>query len=213
MPVVSSPPIDHFIHAGFWRRFAAFLIDGFAVAVLNVPFLLFPGAQWITGIVVWWLYYPFFNSSALQGTPGKVYLGLAVTDEGGRRIGFRTAAIRELAEILSALMLGLGYFFNVFTDRRQALHDLIAGTLVLRRPVPESIDLWGAWKSEFQRVLRLSSPAAFPPSSTPVASSSVTSATSASPLADLEALHRLRAIGALTEEEYQRKKSELLARI
>lgn len=201
------PPVAY---AGFWRRLGALLLDLLITTVLGLPFLLLPGAGWITGLLVWWLYFPFFNSSALQGTPGKIYLGLAVTDEAGSRLRFRSAAIRELLEIVSGLLLGLGYLLNLFTPRRQTFHDLLAGTLVVRRPVPELIDLWGAWRDEFQRVfrLRVAEPTpGGPPAPSPVAPEP------RAVLADLETLHRLHLSGALTEEEYQRKKAELLARV
>ena len=73
------------------------------------------------------------ESSHRQATLGKMLLGLQVTDLEGNRISFGVATGRHFAEYLSALTLGLGYIMNVFTDKRQCLHDKVARTLVLER--------------------------------------------------------------------------------
>jgi uncharacterized RDD family membrane protein YckC len=56
-----------------------------------------------------------------------------VTDLEGRRIGFGRATGRYFAKILSSLTLFIGYLMAGFTEKKQALHDMIAGTLVLRK--------------------------------------------------------------------------------
>ncbi|MBW7997922.1 MAG: hypothetical protein FVQ81_15400 [Candidatus Glassbacteria bacterium] len=81
--------------------------------------------------VLYWLYFAVFESSPRQATPGKMMLGIFVTDIHGRRISFPRALARTLAKILSKLILWLGYVLALFTPRSQTLHDLIAGTLVL----------------------------------------------------------------------------------
>jgi len=68
-----------------------------------------------------------------MATPGKLALGLRVTDLDGRPTGFWRASARYVARILSNLTLGAGYLMVAFTARKQALHDLVAGTLVQRR--------------------------------------------------------------------------------
>jgi uncharacterized RDD family membrane protein YckC len=73
------------------------------------------------------------ESSAWQGTLGKKALGLTVTDLEGRRISFGRATGRYFAKIISTLILCIGYMMAGFTERKQALHDMIAGTLVLRK--------------------------------------------------------------------------------
>jgi uncharacterized RDD family membrane protein YckC len=89
-----------------------------------------------------WLYYALFESSALQATPGKLALGIKVVDEAGNRIGFGKASGRWFAKIVSNLILGIGYLMAGFTARKQALHDMMAGTLVVfadvasGRPLP-----------------------------------------------------------------------------
>ena len=71
--------------------------------------------------------------SAKQATLGKMAVGIYVTNERGERIGFGRATARYVASILSALILGIGYLMVAFTDRKQGLHDMIAGTLVFKR--------------------------------------------------------------------------------
>jgi uncharacterized RDD family membrane protein YckC len=80
-----------------------------------------------------WLYYALLESSAWQATLGKKALGLEVTDMEGRRISFGRATGRFFAKIISALILWIGFIMAGFTEKKQALHDMIAGTLVIRK--------------------------------------------------------------------------------
>jgi uncharacterized RDD family membrane protein YckC len=80
-----------------------------------------------------WLYFALLESSKLQGTLGKAALNIRVTDLDGRRISFGRATGRHFGKWLSGLTLLIGYLIQPFTRRRQALHDLLAGTLVVRR--------------------------------------------------------------------------------
>jgi len=84
-------------------------------------------------ISVAWLYASLFQSSRLQASPGMLALGLHVTALDGARIGFGRATGRFFASYLSAMILFFGYFMIGWTQRKQALHDMIAGTLVVRR--------------------------------------------------------------------------------
>jgi uncharacterized RDD family membrane protein YckC len=156
-PSTLAPPAP--TYAGFWIRFVAVIIDAFILFLLGlgvgVVIRLAAGApamphwrmrsDWMdsdfSGIgcaqqcvkfVVWWLYHALFESSASQATPGKQALGLKVTDIYGRRISFGRAAARTLAKILSAITIGIGYVMAAFTLRKQALHDFVAETVVLR---------------------------------------------------------------------------------
>ena len=79
------------------------------------------------------LYFALQESSPAQATIGKRLFGLVVTDLQGRRIGFLRAAVRNLSKYLSGWLLFLGFVMAAFTQRRQALHDLIAQCLVVRR--------------------------------------------------------------------------------
>lgn len=79
-----------------------------------------------------WLYRAGFESSALQGTLGKRIFGLIVVDGRGRRISFGHATLRHFCKLLSWLSIGFGFMLILFNDRRQGLHDQLAGTYVLR---------------------------------------------------------------------------------
>jgi uncharacterized RDD family membrane protein YckC len=83
--------------------------------------------------VIQWLYFSLMESSSWQATLGKKALGLTVTDLEGRRISFGRATGRYFAKIISTLILCIGYMMAGFTEKKQALHDMIAGTLVLRK--------------------------------------------------------------------------------
>ncbi|MGC4090180.1 MAG: RDD family protein [Polyangiaceae bacterium] len=86
-----------------------------------------------------WLYFAIMESSPRQATVGKLALGLAVTDENGRRIGFGRATGRYFAKIISSIILLIGFMMVGWTARKQGLHDLIAGTLVYKSRNPEAI--------------------------------------------------------------------------
>jgi uncharacterized RDD family membrane protein YckC len=80
-----------------------------------------------------WLYFALMESSSWQATLGKKALGLAVTDMSGHRVTFARASGRYFGKIVSGLTLFIGFIMAGFTVRKQALHDLMAGTLVLRK--------------------------------------------------------------------------------
>jgi uncharacterized RDD family membrane protein YckC len=88
----------------------------------------------VASIVLVWIYNAAMESSRHQGTLGKMALGLIVTDSQGRPIGFGHATGRYFAKIITGLIpFGIGYAMAGFTEKKQALHDMIAGCLVLRR--------------------------------------------------------------------------------
>jgi uncharacterized RDD family membrane protein YckC len=132
---------DRAAYAGFWRRFAAYAIDYVLVllggivlgAVVIRAGIVEDGTQgrftlWL--LVGYFLYCTLLESSPWQATVGKRALGIKVTSRRGERIGYARAAARFGAKLLSVLTMCLGYLLIVVTRRRQALHDLIAGTLV-----------------------------------------------------------------------------------
>jgi uncharacterized RDD family membrane protein YckC len=88
----------------------------------------------LAAILLAWIYNAAMESSRHQGTLGKMALGLIVTDLQGRPIGFGLASGRYFAKIITGLIpLGIGYAMAGFTEKKQALHDMIASCLVLRR--------------------------------------------------------------------------------
>jgi len=87
----------------------------------------------LIGTLVAWLYHAVLESSEWQATAGKKALGLKVTDLEGARVSFTRASGRHFAKIISGLIpLGIGYIMAGFTARKQAIHDMLAGCLVLR---------------------------------------------------------------------------------
>ncbi len=80
-----------------------------------------------------WLYYALFESSSKQATLGKMALGIVVTDIDGNRISFGRANARFWSKIISGMILGIGFLMAAFTEKKQGLHDMIAGTLVIKK--------------------------------------------------------------------------------
>ncbi len=85
---------------------------------------------WYT--LVAWLYYSWFQSSKYQATPGMMFFLIRITTYEGEKISFLRATGRFFASFLSAFFLGIGYIMMAFTPRKQALHDYIAKTLVVK---------------------------------------------------------------------------------
>ena len=101
---------------------------------LGVGFFVGVGVVILLAIAGNWLYYAAFESSSWQATPGKKVLNIFVTDMAGNRITFGRATGRFFARFVTRLIpLGIGYILAGITERKQALHDMIASTLVLRR--------------------------------------------------------------------------------
>ena len=129
-------------YAGFWRRFAAYIIDNILVSVVFWLVALVLGAiagdggvivAYILGTIGAFVYFAGMESSSSQATVGKIALGIQVTDLQGNRISFGKALGRNLAKILSALILYIGFIMAAFTAKKQGLHDMIAGTLVVKK--------------------------------------------------------------------------------
>ena len=147
------------VYAGFWFRAAAYLLDTATLAfVLGATVLgpilrnnhVGPSVQdawkFYTGDspqatalllliqLVSWLYFAACESSPWQATPGKKVVGLRVTDLEGRRLSFIRASGRYFGKIISSLLFGIGFLMAGFTEKKQALHDMLAGCLVLKDP-------------------------------------------------------------------------------
>jgi uncharacterized RDD family membrane protein YckC len=142
-------------YAGFWLRVIAAIIDAVIVQAVVWPVTLVIGfiiglagasvqmphagirlvaiiVGATLGIAAHWIYEATMESSSRQATLGKMVLGLKVTDVQGRRISFARATGRTFAKYLSSMILCIGYIMAGLTERKQALHDIIAGTLVWR---------------------------------------------------------------------------------
>ncbi len=95
--------------------------------------------SWL-GIVssfLFFFYYASFESSRFQATPGKIAIGIRVTDTSGQRISFWRAAGRYIAKYVSNVTLLIGYIMAAATPKKQALHDELADTLVIKSQVPK----------------------------------------------------------------------------
>jgi uncharacterized RDD family membrane protein YckC len=164
-------PPGHLVYAGFWLRFAAYMVDGL---ILAIPFTILcgilgavvftiigvghmppvttdsgssqpPNPAMIFGIIIMelviyavlivgaWLYFAKLESGPHQSTYGKRILGLKVTDLSGERLGFGRASGRFFGKIISGMTFYIGFIMAGFTEKKQALHDMIAGTLVVKK--------------------------------------------------------------------------------
>jgi uncharacterized RDD family membrane protein YckC len=123
------------IYAGFWVRFVALIIDGVIVAVgSGLIASATMGVGFVLSLVVPWLYEAFMLSSEWQATVGKRAMSIAVTGIDGGRISFARATGRHFAKWISFCTLGIGFIMVAFTAKKQALHDMIAETLVVNKP-------------------------------------------------------------------------------
>lgn len=144
----AAPPAPPVVFGGFWRRFGTFVVDSlvmfFPSAIVRV---LFGEDAWgmepvrdfgnaaramLVNAGLWWLYCATLESSAARGTLGQQLMNLRVCDDRLRRVSFARATARHLAQYLSALLLGIGYLVNLWTKKRQTLHDLAAGCVLAR---------------------------------------------------------------------------------
>jgi len=163
IPETMVSPLPEAIPAygGFWRRLWAVFLDGILLNVLMSPVYLawvWPmminagrtrpddmdpnQALAIVGTCLGYLvvaglvetaYFALLESSSQQASLGKIALGLKLTDLEGHRITLGRAVLRRVARTLTTFTLGIGFLMMLWTKRRQTLHDLMAGTLVLRR--------------------------------------------------------------------------------
>jgi uncharacterized RDD family membrane protein YckC len=132
---IRSQPIATTSYAGFWKRAAALLIDCIVVSVATgILTGATLGVGWFLVFFLPWVYEAVMLSSVKQATVGKMALGIVVTDMKGGRITFGRATGRHFAKWISALILGVGFLMAAFTEKKQALHDMIADTLVVNRP-------------------------------------------------------------------------------
>jgi uncharacterized RDD family membrane protein YckC len=153
LPSTSAATLDYYApaifsgrirYAGFWPRVGAAFIDGillwfvqmivgFALGILlgrsQAPIGLL---LQVFSISLDWLYSALMESSVFQATLGKLVLGIRVTNLSGQRITFGHASGRHFGKFLSAITLGIGYLMAGFTEQKQALHDLVASTLVIK---------------------------------------------------------------------------------
>ncbi|MCC7049638.1 MAG: RDD family protein [Alphaproteobacteria bacterium] len=143
-----AAPVGVGTPAGFARRTSAATIDALIVVLFVLAWsaalvLLFGlprdrdavGAAdlpYFAGLVGFpWLYCAGLESGRRGATLGKRLMGLCVCDRRGEPLGFGRASLRWLARLLTIATAMLGWFLILLTPHRQALHDLVAGTMVV----------------------------------------------------------------------------------
>jgi len=136
------------VYAGFWKRYAAYFIDYILLTVVTLPLSMIinltgagsgnESVQVALTLVVMLLsmvisigYYAGFHASRGGATLGKMAVGIKVVRGNGERISFLRAFCRYLATIVSSLILMIGFIMAAFTERKQALHDMMCDTLVV----------------------------------------------------------------------------------
>ena len=136
------------VYSGFWRRVAASLIDSVILGVVGAILGIVLGVAMVSGgtddtevveltgnvvgIFLGWLYYALMESSSKQATIGKMVMGIKVTDLEGNQISFARASGRHFGKIISSLILAIGYLMMLWTEKKQTLHDMMAGCLVVK---------------------------------------------------------------------------------
>lgn len=134
-------------YSGFWKRVAASIIDYMIVTLATFPIFFILGLAMmddygdigleydvftnIAAIVLGWVYYATMESSPKQGTLGKIALSIKVVDLNENRISFAQASGRHFGKIISSIILCIGFIMAGFTEKKQTLHDIMAGTLVV----------------------------------------------------------------------------------
>ncbi|HDS0922306.1 MULTISPECIES: RDD family protein [Stenotrophomonas] len=136
------------VYAGFWKRYAAYFLDSFVVGIINLPVsvvfnligassgneslaLAMSMVAMLGGFVIGIGYYAGFHASRGGATLGKMAVGIKVVRSDGERITFMRGVGRYFGFILSSLTLMIGFIMAAFTQRKQALHDMLCDTLVV----------------------------------------------------------------------------------
>ena len=133
---------DMLTYAGFWRRGAASIVDSFVLILIWILYFLmvdvvdpFDSSRFLVPYVFSMLfgffYYTLFTYSS-GSTPGKMLLGIKVVSGSDIDLTYARCVVRFFSYYLSTLLLFAGYLIQPFTARRQALHDFISNTLVVR---------------------------------------------------------------------------------
>lgn len=185
--------IFSFDHASLARRILAFFVD---LMILLIPFVLANCIIPIVGgVVILFLYAPILEASEIRATLGKYLVGIQVCDSSGSRISLRAAVVRNVLKFLSVISIFLiiiDFFFTIFTQKTQSLHDLCA----------DSVVVYGRTDRPIAHHWMLTLKSIFPSKWSFSEKNSV--------LSDLERLQNLRDKGTLTEEEFQEQKKKIL---
>ena len=141
-------------HPGFWLRFVAAFVDGAITKFMAWVVIIAAGdaltaafgaaghaslrstCLFLINVAVVWLYFAALESSPTQATLGKMACGFVVCALDGRRISFWRATGRFFGKWISVLILGIGFLVCIWNPRRQCLHDVMAGCMMLKRRLP-----------------------------------------------------------------------------
>jgi uncharacterized RDD family membrane protein YckC len=122
--------------AGFWRRFAALIVDSIIVGIVEGILLAIlndaAGAAYGLSTLISWGYYTYFEGGPRGQTVGKMALGIRVISlDSGGPIGYGRAFVRQLVKIVSAFVILLGYLWMLWDREKQTWHDKAAGSVVV----------------------------------------------------------------------------------
>jgi|GEM_PF-596503 len=221
------------IYAGFFRRLVALIIDSL---IIFIP-------SWIAGVAIPFvgavainfLYSVVLESSSAKSTPGKFLMGIRVLDENGQQLSFSKACIRYFMKFVSGMIMMIGYLIQFFTVKRQALHDIVAGAVVVHHSETLSPNWIQAWLAQMRILLKVDetamdvtatspsnspepkdvTPEAQPAEVTPATASETSTRTNGvteQATVQIQMLMDLHKNGVLTDEELQTKKSEILSK-
>ena len=139
-PATKPNLVNDHKYANFGWRLLAYIIDVLVLLIPNIIIaLIFPtdGAlaalNYLLTFLIQAAYFISMESSNRQATVGKLALGMKVTDLEGKQLTPGRAAARYFSKIISSLILGIGYLFCLWTEKKQNLHDIIAKTLVVKK--------------------------------------------------------------------------------
>lgn len=131
--------LDQSVYAGFWKRFAAHLIDSIIILVPLLTIITIirnrgdsfdENDRMVFAVIFGWLYFAISECSSAQATFGKRIVKIKVTGIDGSRIKFGKATGRFFGKFLSAIIVFAGFIMVAFTEKRQGLHDIMSGCLV-----------------------------------------------------------------------------------
>jgi uncharacterized RDD family membrane protein YckC/DNA-directed RNA polymerase subunit RPC12/RpoP len=139
------------VYGGFWIRVGAKIIDGIIITIVDVIIVFLSGLVMkqltsienesivivsviLQNVLVWVinLAYVTYFLGKYGATPGKMACGLKVVRPDGEKISYARACGRFLAEMLSAMILYIGYIMVAFDEEKRGLHDRICDTRVIK---------------------------------------------------------------------------------
>jgi uncharacterized RDD family membrane protein YckC len=130
-------------YGGFWLRVIAYILDAIVLSIATAIVATVTGTSLasassldptlnLASLAIGWLYFSLLESSERGATLGKMAVGLRVVTGDGQRLSFLNATGRYFSKFVSAIIVGIGFLMVAFTDRKRGLHDMMAGTLVVK---------------------------------------------------------------------------------